>query len=32
MQQNQSETERIVLIGLQAGNYFGGLKVTQSGI
>lgn len=31
MQQNQSETERVLLIGLQAGNYFDGIKVTQSG-
>ena len=31
MQQNQSTTERVLLIGLQAGNYFDGIKVTQSG-
>ena len=31
MQKNQSETKRVLLIGLQAGNYFDVIKVTQSG-
>lgn len=30
MQKNQSNSERVLTIGLQAGNYFDGIKVTQS--
>ena len=31
MKQNQTELERVLSIGLQAGNYFDGIKITQSG-
>ena len=30
MKQNQTELERVLSIGLQAGNYFDGIKITQS--
>ena len=31
MQQNRTESARVLIIGLQAGNYFDGIKITQSG-
>ncbi|SDF59863.1 hypothetical protein [Cellulophaga baltica] len=31
MQQNPTESSRVLIIGLQAGNYFDGIKITQSG-
>lgn len=31
MTENQSTTERTLTIGLQAGNYFDGIKIIQSG-
>lgn len=31
MQQNPTESERVLIIRLQAGNYFDGIKITQSG-
>lgn len=31
MTENQSATERTLTIGLQAGNYFDGIKIVQSG-
>ncbi len=30
MQQNRTESTRVLIIGLQAGNYFDGIKITQS--
>jgi len=31
MQQNPAESSRVLIFGLQAGNYFDGIKITQSG-
>lgn len=31
MQQNPTESARVLIIGLQSGNYFDGIKITQSG-
>jgi hypothetical protein len=31
MQQNPTESVRVLKIGLQSGNYFDGIKITQSG-
>ncbi|MBA6314654.1 hypothetical protein [Cellulophaga baltica] len=31
MRQNPTESERVLIIGLQSGNYFDGVKITQSG-
>ena len=31
MQQNPNESVRVLIIGLQSGNYFDGIKITQSG-
>ncbi|GBF22559.1 hypothetical protein C21_04754 [Arenibacter sp. NBRC 103722] len=31
MQQNPTESARVLIIGLQSGDYFDGVKITQSG-